>query len=1039
MNKRKVKIALTSLITCVILGVSSCGENPAPHVHTFSTEWSSNETYHWHDATCGHDVTSDKGGHSYKETVVEPTYEKEGYTLHKCTVCDYSYKDNFVDPLEHHYATSWSSDDYYHWHACTDQGYEDLKTDYDAHDFDDWIIDVPATESHDGTRHHVCKVCTKSVSETYEYEGFVPVERVYVSSSAIDLFNGYTYSLTPAVAPYNATKNIKYEVADPNILSVSNDVALAKSAGTTLVYVYNDEDNDDVRDEAEPFTVTSFNITNPDPTKGINVDSEVTIKVDEVKKLTYSPVNIDTYGIEYGFFSEDQSICTISGGKVKGHKPGTTRVSVSLQGYRGYCTVTVIDNTDDSGLRASRIEADSNVLLNKGESKELSYTIHPLDSVDTLESVSSNSESIVKVNEDKTITAVSGGTARVTLTTTNGKHAYTLVTVKDDAEIDDSYYNNYYGDLTWTNSNDLINKLHTIISTGVTPLRYNTPNWETNQMADQDLYDHSFVNCVYIDDPLLKSNTNTGWQREHAFCASLMAGYSSGSAVTALGRATDFHNLFAAGGGANGSRGNKNLGYTMQGSIEIEQKENCIYDKKTFEPSDGDKGRLARALLYMSIMYNTKASVDIAESWTFKGDDVETHSGDSKTMHALYEQQALKLVNENVDWDKISLNEFMMPKASNEAIVNYYRSIIRANNPDLESDDYDQFRLQAYELYLQSALPYMIGNVRDIIEWNSFPVDLLEMQHNNSVYGDYSSSGKGTQGNRNPFVDYPQLVEYIYGDLKDEPGSLSELVPSYLALEMDKDELHHYSVDSDSIQTFESGSKPTVDDFNIKAIKNDLTEGILDKSKISVEDYTFTDDDVYTGKVITITTDINTLYVPCRITSASVITFDTCTWNHIDNNTPNHNKECYKTFTNYVSTDASFSGLSFTVSLGNTTDPISIGNSTANGTKIGTGPTAKTPYLPHSVTFETNSAINFEGKTKVNAVYFIASTASGLTYDYKIFVGEVEIGSGSWTGTNVEKCVLLAPGSELEGKVKIEFTNVEAAINIRGLAINAID
>lgn len=36
-------------------------------------------------------------GHDYKVTVVEPTCEEEGYTLHECTVCGHAYRDEFVD------------------------------------------------------------------------------------------------------------------------------------------------------------------------------------------------------------------------------------------------------------------------------------------------------------------------------------------------------------------------------------------------------------------------------------------------------------------------------------------------------------------------------------------------------------------------------------------------------------------------------------------------------------------------------------------------------------------------------------------------------------------------------------------------------------------------------------------------------------------------------------------------------------------------------------------------------------------------------
>ena len=47
--------------------VSNCGyQYTAPHVHTFSSEWKSDENNHWHEATCEHrELTSDLEAHDY--------------------------------------------------------------------------------------------------------------------------------------------------------------------------------------------------------------------------------------------------------------------------------------------------------------------------------------------------------------------------------------------------------------------------------------------------------------------------------------------------------------------------------------------------------------------------------------------------------------------------------------------------------------------------------------------------------------------------------------------------------------------------------------------------------------------------------------------------------------------------------------------------------------------------------------------------------------------------------------------------------------
>ena len=63
----------------------------------------------------------------------------------------------------------------------------------------------------------------------------------------------------------------------------------------------------------------------------------------------------------------------------------------------------------------------------------------------------------------------------------------------------------------------------------------------------------------------------------------------------------------------------------------------------------------------------------------------------------------------------------------------------------LEKDEWPTLQRWAYELFLT---------------WNrQDPVDDIERQRNEAVYG--------IQGNRNPFVDFPNLPEYIWGDSVD--------------------------------------------------------------------------------------------------------------------------------------------------------------------------------------------------------------------------------------------------------------------------------
>ena len=73
----------------VLVSLASCSQEPV-HEHTFSEEWTSDATYHWHAATCEHaEEVSDKAEHSWDEgKVTDPgNCTEPGTMLFTCTVC----------------------------------------------------------------------------------------------------------------------------------------------------------------------------------------------------------------------------------------------------------------------------------------------------------------------------------------------------------------------------------------------------------------------------------------------------------------------------------------------------------------------------------------------------------------------------------------------------------------------------------------------------------------------------------------------------------------------------------------------------------------------------------------------------------------------------------------------------------------------------------------------------------------------------------------------------------------------------------------
>lgn len=103
MNKKLTVLLALGAAICLAGAISACADVTAEnaHTHTFSDTWESDSGYHWHAATCGHDVTEGRAAHTFDGDV--------------CSVCGY--------PRAHvHSAKGYESDADSHWKQCEQDG-----------------------------------------------------------------------------------------------------------------------------------------------------------------------------------------------------------------------------------------------------------------------------------------------------------------------------------------------------------------------------------------------------------------------------------------------------------------------------------------------------------------------------------------------------------------------------------------------------------------------------------------------------------------------------------------------------------------------------------------------------------------------------------------------------------------------------------------------------------------------------------------------------------------------------------------------------
>ena len=99
---------------------SNGGDNKPSHTHTYSEQWSHNDSEHWHTCTGADcDEVIDKAAHTWDNGNItkEPTCTAKGEMTYTCTVCKAT-KTEEIATTDHTFSDKWESDDTHHWHKC---------------------------------------------------------------------------------------------------------------------------------------------------------------------------------------------------------------------------------------------------------------------------------------------------------------------------------------------------------------------------------------------------------------------------------------------------------------------------------------------------------------------------------------------------------------------------------------------------------------------------------------------------------------------------------------------------------------------------------------------------------------------------------------------------------------------------------------------------------------------------------------------------------------------------------------------------------
>ena len=256
MNKRMLAVALLAIVAVLCMTMVACN---TAHKHVYETNWSYNETEHWHKCT-GCDEVSDKAAHSggkatctakaicevcgqpYGETgdhewgewqqTKAPTCTEKGTETRVCKNNPEHTETRDVEKAAHDVGKNWLHDETNHWKECT---VCHTKSDIAAHDFGEWTEVTAPTYVADGAKKRTCNTCGYSENGTID-------KLVAVSSITIDgeqtltLKVNETATLVATVLPDNATdKTIEWTSSDNDVVEVARGRLLAHKAGDAVI------------------------------------------------------------------------------------------------------------------------------------------------------------------------------------------------------------------------------------------------------------------------------------------------------------------------------------------------------------------------------------------------------------------------------------------------------------------------------------------------------------------------------------------------------------------------------------------------------------------------------------------------------------------------------------------------------------------------------------------------------------------------------------------------------------------------------------
>lgn len=226
------------------------------------------------------------------------------------------------------------------------------------------------------------------------------------TDKGISLYIDDTYKLNLTAYPDNQlVKSFVYDCENPEIISIAENKITGLKVGTTILNI-----------SAQPFnkfyngSSTSINIKVFAHVTGIQIPQTLNIQIHQSEKLNCTLYPIDQTESRILWESDNPAIASVDdSGNITGISQGNCIITATSVdgGFTAECVVRVTQPVESVSV------SPSNISLKATESANLKVSITPNEADDKSVIWKSDNEDIVKVDENGTLIAISGGTTKV--------------------------------------------------------------------------------------------------------------------------------------------------------------------------------------------------------------------------------------------------------------------------------------------------------------------------------------------------------------------------------------------------------------------------------------------------------------------------------------------------------------------------------------------------------------------------------------------------------------------------------------------------